>query len=117
GDDDKLIKECGLHKELRESPEARVAELEAALEKISQWQRDKCENASAEMLFMLLDNKVGIASAALVTTRALGALDKVLLRTPKADPADPLLPLIEEEIARAPSGNWPVITTDWIHWD
>ena len=46
-----------------------------------------------------------------------GALDTVILRTPKADPADPLLPLIEEEIARSPSGNWPVITTDWIHWD
>ena len=45
--------------------EARVEELTGALEKIAQIQRDKCENASAEILFMLLDNKVGIARAAL----------------------------------------------------
>ncbi len=36
-----------------------------ALKNIAQIQQDKCENASAEMLFMLLNNKVGIALAAL----------------------------------------------------
>jgi hypothetical protein len=40
-----------------------------ALENIAQIQRDKCENASAEMLFILLDNKVGIANAALAEAR------------------------------------------------
>lgn len=40
-----------------------------ALEKVAQIQRDKCENASAEMLFILLDNKVGIARAALDEAR------------------------------------------------
>ena len=42
-----------------------VESLRDALEKVAQLQRDKCENASAEMLFMLLDNKVDIACAAL----------------------------------------------------
>ena len=36
-----------------------------ALKAIAQLQRDKCETANAEMLFILLDNKVGIATAAL----------------------------------------------------
>ena len=36
-----------------------------ALELISQIQRDKCETASAEILFVLLDNKVCIAIAAI----------------------------------------------------
>jgi hypothetical protein len=45
------------------------AELIAALESVSHWQRAKCEDASAEMLFMLLDNKVGIALIALAKTK------------------------------------------------
>ena len=51
-----------------EAAEARVAELAGALEKIVQWQREKCETANAEILFMLLDNKVDIARAALAAT-------------------------------------------------
>ena len=45
------------------------AELVTALELISQIQRDKCETASAEMLFILLDNKVDIANAALAKAK------------------------------------------------
>lgn len=45
--------------------EACTTELVKALKEISHFQRTKCENASAEMLFMILDNKVGIALAAL----------------------------------------------------
>ena len=41
------------------------AALATALQEISHLQRDKCENASAEILFMLLDNKVDIALSAL----------------------------------------------------
>ena len=44
-------------------------ELVTALEKIAQLQQDKCENASAEMLFILLDNKVDIARAVLAKAR------------------------------------------------
>lgn len=36
-----------------------------ALKEIAQLQRGKCETANAETLFMLLDNKVGIATNAL----------------------------------------------------
>ena len=41
------------------------ADLVAALEKIAQLQRDKFETADAETLFMVLDNKVGIATTAI----------------------------------------------------
>ena len=41
------------------------------LEKISQLQQAKCEDASAEMLFMVLDNKVAIALIALDKLDAL----------------------------------------------
>lgn len=44
--------------------EATNAELLDALKLIAQMQRDKCENADAETLFMILDNKVSIARAA-----------------------------------------------------
>ena len=44
-------------------------ELVEALERIAQLQRDKCENAGAEMLFILLDNKVDIARAALAKAK------------------------------------------------
>ena len=40
-----------------------------ALEQIAQIQRDKCENANAETLFMLLDNKVDIARAAIASAK------------------------------------------------
>jgi hypothetical protein len=40
-------------------------EMLTALRKIAQIQRDKCECADAEMLFMILDNKVDIALAAI----------------------------------------------------
>lgn len=43
----------------------RCGDMLEALEKIAQWQRGKCEHADAETLFMLLDNKVSIARAAI----------------------------------------------------
>jgi len=43
--------------------------LVGALKRIAQFQRDKCENANAETLFMLLDNKVDIACAALARAK------------------------------------------------
>ena len=45
-----------------------LAALREALGKIAQLQRDKCENVSAGMLLMFLDDKVGIACAALIDT-------------------------------------------------
>jgi len=51
-----------------EAARKQVAALRETLEKIAQLQRGKCENASAETLFMLLDNKVSIALAALTDT-------------------------------------------------
>ncbi len=47
------------------------AELLEALERIAQIERDKCENADAEMLFMLLDNKVEIAIAAIAKAKGM----------------------------------------------
>ena len=44
-------------------------ELLAALDNIAQWQREKCELADAEILFALLDIKVGIALAAIAKAR------------------------------------------------
>ena len=52
----------------RDGANSQVATLRKALEEIAQLQRDKCETASAEMLFILLDNKVYIACAALADT-------------------------------------------------
>ncbi len=49
-----------------------MKEVVSTLEQIAQFQRDKCENAGAEMLFMLLDNKVCAAVAALANLDALG---------------------------------------------
>jgi len=46
------------------------AELLAALVKVAQWQREECEMADAEMLFMLLDNKIDIARAAIAKATA-----------------------------------------------
>ena len=66
--------DCGAFERLK----AINTELVGALEKIAQIQRDKCENAGAEMLFMLLDNKVDIALAALAKA---GSLSKVAKRT------------------------------------
>ena len=43
--------------------------LMTALEQIAQIQRDKCEHANAEILYVLLDNKVGIAEAAIAKAR------------------------------------------------
>lgn len=45
------------------------AELLAALDHISQMQRDKCENADANTLYMLLDNKVCVALAAIAKAK------------------------------------------------
>lgn len=44
---------------------AHTQALADALEKIAELQNDKCEHASAEMLFAILDIKVDIARAAL----------------------------------------------------
>ena len=49
-----------------------MKEVVSTLEQIAQFQRDKCENAGAEILFMLLDNKVCAAVAALAKLDALG---------------------------------------------
>ncbi len=49
-----------------------MKEVVSTLEQIAQFQRDKCENAGAEILFMLLDNKVCTAVAALARLDALG---------------------------------------------
>lgn len=47
-----------------------IADQLVALVKISQLQRDKCEIASAETLYMILDCKVCIAIAAIENTNA-----------------------------------------------
>ena len=44
---------------------ASAPDLLATLKKIAELQDDKCQTASAEMLYMLLDMKVGIARAAI----------------------------------------------------
>jgi hypothetical protein len=69
GDNETAIKWQQFYMKRAEAAAAINKELVVALEQIAQIQRDKCENASAEMLFMLLDNKVGIASTALAKAR------------------------------------------------
>lgn len=55
---------------LAASQDAEILRLRGALEKIAQIQREKCAWADAEMLLMVLENKVEIARAALSSSPA-----------------------------------------------